>query len=329
MHKKVGVVGAGYWGPNLIRNCHDLGVLDAVCDTDGGVLQSVAARYPGLVTTTRYEDLLARDISAVIIATPAQTHASLCLRALSAGKHVFVEKPLALSVEEGELIANAAEKAGKIAFVGHLMLYHPALRKIRSMIEEGVIGRVWHVRFRRLSLGKLRNHEDVWWSFAPHDVAVMLAIFGEEPLSCVAARTAHLVPGMCDVAYADFFFSEHRSAHIEVCWLDPDKTARIDVFGSNGVLSLNDSRKGSQLTLCQYRVEVDGVGQRTIRKNEPQYVSVGDGEPLKEEILAFLEAIETGNEPETSAKRGVAILRAISMVSRTKPHVSEPMSALA
>ncbi len=179
----LGVAGAGYWGPNLIRNCAELGILDSVCDLDESALAAVARSYPGVATTTRFEELLARQIQGVIIATPAQIHASMCLEAIAAGKHVFVEKPLALTVGEGEQIGRAAAQAGLVVFVGHVLLYHPAVRKLRALLAEDVIGPIWHLRSRRLSLGKLRNHESVWWSFAPHDIALMLAIMGEEPRS--------------------------------------------------------------------------------------------------------------------------------------------------
>ena len=239
---RLGVAGAGYWGPNLIRNCAELGILDSVCDLDESALAAVARLYPGVATTTRFEELLARQVQGVVIATPAHLHASMCLEAIAAGKHVFVEKPLALTVSEGEQIARAAAQAGLVVFVGHVLLYHPAVRKLRALLAEDVIGPVWHLRSRRLSLGKLRNHESVWWSFAPHDIALMLAIMGEEPRSVLSAQTASMIAEISDVAYADFQFSNNRSAHIEVCWLDPEKSARLDVFGAHGVITLKDAR---------------------------------------------------------------------------------------
>ena len=316
MHKhdiRIGVVGAGYWGPNLIRHCARLGYLDSVCDIDEGALESVRLRHPSVATTTQFHTLLARPINAVVIAAPAQLHARMCLEAVAAGKHVFVEKPLALDVEEGTRIADAAEAAGLVVFVGHLLLYHPAVKKLQSLIAEGVIGDVWHVRSRRLSLGKLRSHENVWWSFAPHDVAVVLAIMGEGPIGVAAAQTHARDAAISDLAYADFEFSRGRSAHIEVCWLDPEKSARLDVFGTTGVMTLTDSRNGSSLTVKPVAISSDQHGRPVATRGEEINIAFGDGEPLEAEILAFIDSIATGKLAETNARRGVAVIEALAM----------------
>jgi predicted dehydrogenase len=310
---RIGVVGAGYWGPNLIRNCAELGVLDSVCDIDEAALATIQKGNPSVFTTTHFEAMLARPIQGVIVAAPAQLHASMCLKALSAGKHVFVEKPLALSVEEGRRIADAAQAAGLSVFVGHLLLYHPAVKKLRATIAEGLIGEVWHVRSRRLSLGKLRSHENVWWSFAPHDTALMLAIMGEEPQAATSAQTCGRRTSISDVAYADFEFSEGRSAHIEVCWLDPEKSARLDVFGSQGVITWTDSRQGSALRLTRFTTTEDSRGLPVVLRGEEQQIAFEEGEPMRAELLAFMDSIVTGQPAETDARQGTAVLRALAM----------------
>src|SRR5579872_231395 len=165
---KIGVVGAGYWGPNLIRNCAELGVLHSVCDIDPETLTALGTLYPHVKLFREFDQFLDGGLDAVVIAAPAQLHAPMAMRSIAAGKHVFVEKPLALDVATGQHICEAAEKAKLQLFVGHLLLYHPGIKKMRSLLSEQVIGEVWHVRSRRLSFGKLRAHEDVWWSFAPH-----------------------------------------------------------------------------------------------------------------------------------------------------------------
>jgi len=310
---RIGVVGAGYWGPNLIRNCAELGVLDSVCDIDDEALEATRLAYPSISTVGRFSELLARRIDAVVIAAPAQYHARMCLEALDAGKHVFVEKPLALTVAEGRRIAEIADSKGLIVFVGHLLLYHPAVKKLRSLIAEGVIGDVWHVRSRRLSLGRLRVHENVWWSFAPHDVALVLAIMDHEPTHVTAAQTARQTGNLADVAYADFTFPFGRSAHIEVCWLDPEKSARLDVFGSSGVVTLNDSRAGSVLTVRPLTVKSDQAGKLTVRRGEELNIHVDEVEPLKAEINAFVEAVVIRKPAETDAWQGVRVLQALAM----------------
>jgi len=310
---RIGVIGAGYWGSNLIRNCAELGVLDSVCDPDESALETARQLYPSIVATTDLTDLLSRPVDAVMIAAPAKLHADITLSAIARGKHVFVEKPLALSVSDGQQVEKAARGAGLTVFVGHLLFYHPAVKKLRSMIAEGVIGDVWHVRSRRLSLGRLRTHENVWWSFAPHDVALTIAIFGEEPLGVSSAQTQGRGLPISDVAYADFQFSNGRTAHIEVSWLDPDKTARLDIFGKRGVLTFNDSRKGSSLTLKPFTISANEGGMPVAIRGEEQNIEFESLEPLKAEIQAFVDSIAVERLPETDASQGIAVLRALAM----------------
>ena len=310
---RIGVIGAGYWGPNLIRNCAELGVLDSVCDINGDALEKVRSLYPSVATVTSMSELWDRPINAVVIAAPAQLHSKMALEAIAAGKHVFVEKPLALTVAEGVAVHAAAKAARLQVVVGHLLLYHPAVVRMRSLIAENAIGNLWHIRFRRLQLGKLRSHESVWWSFAPHDIAVMLAIMGSEPLSVSASQTSYRVPDISDVAYADFTFTGGKSAHLEVCWLDPTKSARIDVFGTEGVLSLEDRRGSSELTLTKARANGTGAHSLEVIRGDSQRIDVEKGEPLRAELNAFILAIATGKSAETDALEGISVLRALSM----------------
>lgn len=316
-------MGAGYWGPNLIRNAADLGVLDSVCDADPSALAPVRAGYPQAFVTTDFAELLRRPLDGVIIAAPAHLHAPMAMQALAARKHVFVEKPLALTTEQGEEVARAARAAGRQVFVGHLLLYHPAVKKMRALIGAGDIGDVYHVRSRRLSLGKLRRHETVWWSFAPHDVAVVLALMGEEPVAVSAAQTAFRSPKMSDVAYADFQFSGGRTAHIEVCWLDPQKSARLDVFGSAGVLTLEDSRQGTSLRLTRCGVSPDNA--LAVWRNEPEPIPIETIEPLKAELQAFLKSMATGQPSETDAEEGLAVIRSLKMADDAALHSAVDM----
>ncbi len=316
---RVGVVGAGYWGPNLIRNCAELGILDSVCDADAAALRTVQAAHPGIATLSSYDDLLARPLDAVIIATPAQHHARMALQALGARKHVFVEKPLALTVPEAQSVLDLAEAAGLTLFVGHLLLYHPAVTRLRQAVADGMVGRVWHIRSRRLSLGKLRAHETVWWSFAPHDVAVILAIIGSEPERATGLQTACRTNEIWDAAYADYVFANGATAHIEVGWLDPHKSARMDVFGSAGVLTLEDSRAGSSLlfTPCGARGGESGLA---VWRGEPAQLDVEPQEPLKAELQAFVASVVTGRAAETDGNEGIAVLRMLKMADEAALH---------
>jgi UDP-2-acetamido-3-amino-2,3-dideoxy-glucuronate N-acetyltransferase len=309
---RVGVVGAGYWGTNLVRVSHELGILDSVCDEDPTALASTRHSYPDVKITSNFESLLERPIDAVIIATPAQTHARLAVRALKAGKHIFVEKPLALTVAEGEEVAAAAEHAGKEVVVGHLLLYHPAVQKILVLISSDAIGRIWHMRSRRLALGKIRLHENVWWSFAPHDIALMLRLMQGPPLRASASQASR-ANGLSDIAYADYTFSGGRSAHIEVCWLDPEKSARLDLFGERGVLTFCDSRAGGSLILKPLSIQSDGLGPPSISRGEERMVPFSGEEPLRAELRAFVDCVQKGKPVESSARHGIAVLRALEM----------------
>jgi UDP-2-acetamido-3-amino-2,3-dideoxy-glucuronate N-acetyltransferase len=326
---RLGVIGGGYWGQNLIRTCADLGVLDAICDADEGVRAALAHTYPDVSIYDEPERLLEEALDGVLIATPAITHAELAVAAFKRGLHVFVEKPMALSVADGERMQDAAERASRQLFVGHLLLYHPAVRKMRGLIDEQAIGRVWHVRSRRLSLGKLRQHESVWWSFAPHDVALMLAIMGEEPESATGSHIGWLSSRLPDIAYADFQFSHGRAGHIEVNWLDPQKCARLDVYGTDGVITFEDFRVGQRLTVAMCGAKPDERGVLRATRGETYEVAIEPGEPLREEIIAFLTSIRFDIPSETDGKEGVAVLRALEMADDGSSHRDVMPSAIA
>jgi UDP-2-acetamido-3-amino-2,3-dideoxy-glucuronate N-acetyltransferase len=313
---RVGVAGAGYWGGNLVRVFSEFGVLESICDPDEEAASRAKRLYPAVPITADFDLLLSRPIDAVAIATPAQLHEKMCLTAIGAGKHVFVEKPLALSAEAGQKIAEEAQKARRIVFVGHLLLYHPAVTKLLSIIEAGAIGRVWHFRSRRLSLGKLRNLESVWWSFAPHDVALMLTIMGSEPVAARAALSARRIGTPSDVAYADFEFSDNRSAHVEVCWLDPEKSAQLDIFGEDGVITFRDSRHESSLQLRRFSIVTGPRGPQVARGDEAQ-IPFERREPLVAEIQAFLDAVGSGKPFPSTAAQGAVVLRSLTMAAQS------------
>ncbi|MDE2571536.1 MAG: Gfo/Idh/MocA family oxidoreductase [bacterium] len=309
---RLGVVGAGYWGANLVRNCAQLGVLSVVSDLNAATLAAVHGAHPGVAVTLEVEDLLSAPIDGVVIAAPAPLHASLARRAASAGKHVFVEKPFALTVAEAQSIVEETERCGVTSMAGHVLLYHPAVERLLELVRAGAVGRVAHVRSRRLSLGKLREHESVWWSFAPHDVALVLEILGETPLEISGRQhrfSAHALP---DMAYADACFADGRSAHVEVSWRDPGKTSRLDVFGSEGVLTFTDSRAGASLTLTRCGERREEHGGRGIWREEPQTVAFTAGEPLRRELEAFIETIRTGVPALTDGRKAVEVVRVLA-----------------
>ncbi|MGZ3517222.1 MAG: Gfo/Idh/MocA family protein [Vulcanimicrobiaceae bacterium] len=314
---RIGIIGAGYWGANLIRNCFQMGVLEAVCDSSLRALDSVRSTYEGVKIFCDVDAMLANAaIDAVIIAAPAPAHADLAIRAIAAGKHVFVEKPLALAIHDAERVVAAAEAAKLRLFVGHVLLYHPAVLKLLELVEAGRIGRVRHLRSRRLSWGRLRSQENVWWSFAPHDCALMLAVMRAEPVTAHGVQSAYVRPDIGDFAYADFRFEDGRSAHIEVSWLDPDKSSRIDVFGSEGTLTFIDSREGAKLFLTPCGDRPDSHGQPELWRGDQEEVALPSGEPLRLELEAFCSAITGSAHFPTEGREGLAVVRALAMVDQ-------------
>jgi len=326
---RIGVVGAGTWGINVASTCAKLGVLAAVCDTDLHALERIRSRYDGVKIYCHYPTMLRlAKLDAVAIAAPAQFHAEFAHLAIEAGLDVFVEKPLALSVSEASGIVDAAERAGCKLAVGHVLLYHPAIRAMLKLIGQGCIGDVRHFRSRRLSWGRLRAHEDVWWSFAPHDVAVMLEVFGEEPSSVTSASGAYVRPHIADVTYADFAFSTGRTAHVEVAWIDPNKRSGIDVFGSRGVLSFAANGGESSLTLVPCGDRLNARGEPELWRGEPQPIETPPGEPLTLELESFCRMERGGAPVVTDGREGLAVVRTLAMVHERAGWQSQPSEAV-
>lgn len=312
---RIGVAGTGKWGMNVVKTCANLGYLNAVCDKDLRPLEEIRSRYDDVRLFCDFDTMLQLGkITAVAIAAPAQYHSELAIRALQAGLDVFVEKPLALSVEDAQRVVETAAEFRRKLVVGHVLLYHPGVQAMLSMISSGAIGEVRHVRSRRSSWGRLREHEDVWWSFSPHDVALVLAIFGEEPESASGSAGAFVRPHIADIAYADFRFSMGRTAHVEANWIDPQKNSQTDVFGSTGVLSFRDGADGGTLRYTPGGDRLSIGGTVELVREETVDVPVAAGEPLAIELEAFARFVRGGRVPPTDGREGLAVVRALSMV---------------
>lgn len=315
---KVGVIGAGRWGANIVRTLHELGVLESICDANEAAIAVLGSQYPDVALELEVHSLLARDIDAVAIAAPAVLHAELALEALEAGKHVFVEKPLAISADDAALVVRAARARGLTLFVGHVLLYHPAVQRAVELIDEGAIGDVRHMRSRRLSWGTLRSSENVWWSFAPHDVSLALAIFGEMPVNVRGTELPFVQPNIADFCYADLTFTGRRSAHIEVSWLDPNKSSQLDIFGSRGVLTLKDSREGATLTLTPCGEKIDAAGKPVLWREDARSVDFTVAAPLTAELRAFIDNVTRGTRPLTDGENGLSVVNVLGMLGRTQ-----------
>ena len=302
----VAVAGCGYWGKNLVRNFRELGALAAVCDPHPAGRELAAEVAPDVEIGDSFEAALAHP--AVAIATPAETHYELARRALEAGRDVFVEKPLALTYEQGAELVRLAERRRRILMVGHVLEYHPAIVRLHELIRDGELGDVHYIYSHRLSLGKVRREENILWSFAPHDIAIILRLLGELPQRVSATGGSYLQPGIADVTVTSLQFAGGQRAHIHVSWLHPFKEQRLVVVGSRKMASFDDV--GKRLVLYDQRVEWRDDMALPIR-HEGDLVPFADEEPLGNECRAFLEAVDSRRQPLTDGESGLRVLRVL------------------
>lgn len=307
-HPRVALVGTGYWGPNLARNLHALEALSAICDRNPEALARWAVVYPGARTTTDYQQVLAdRSLDAVVLATPAATHAELAMQALRAGKHVLVEKPLALNRQEAEALAAEADRLDRILMVGHILVYHPAFQALVALVRSGELGQVRHVRSERLSLGKLRSEENVLWSFGPHDASLLAELLAADPLEVRANGHAILQEGVEDVVTLDMRYPGDVTAHVHLSWLEPVKRHRLTVIGTRKMAVFDDTLSEGKLRLYDRGFDRTEAGW-TLRRGEELLVPYEPGEPMARECAHFLDCIRTGSRPRTDGLSGARVL---------------------
>jgi len=309
-------VGYGYWGRNLARNFFELGHLAAIVDTDEGVAEAAAKAFG--VPAMRFETALADPgIDAISLASPAGMHHRQAKAALEAGKHVYVEKPLALDIGEAEELNALAEARGLTLMVGHLLQYHPVYLKLRELVEAGELGAIRHVYSNRLSLGKFRTEENVLWSFAPHDISMILRLAGGEPVEVTAQGNAVFTPGVADLVTVQMRFGQGTRAHVLASWMHPFKEQRLVVIGEAGMAVFEDSQPEWADKLLLYRHVIDCSGQvPTPSKAEAERVHVEKAEPLKQECVHFAQCIETGMRPRTDGREAIAVLRVLDRAER-------------
>ena len=321
----VGVVGCGYWGKNLVRNFHDLGVLHAVCDVDETRLQDISKKY-SVTAVRRIEELLGMTgIEAVVIAAPAAQHYELAKSALLACKDVFVEKPLALRVEEGQELADLARKHGRILMVGHLLQYHPAVLELGRLISAGELGRVQYIYSSRLNLGKLRTEENILWSFAPHDISTILSLLNEEPISVAAHGGCYLSRDISDVTLTSCDFASGVKAHIFVSWLHPYKEQKLVIVADRKMAVFDDTQTVEKLVLYPHQISwLDRVP--VARKAEGQVVPLSNDEPLRLECEHFLECIRERKKPRTDAESALRVLRILRACEQSLSNHGQPVT---
>jgi UDP-2-acetamido-3-amino-2,3-dideoxy-glucuronate N-acetyltransferase len=316
MKPTVAVVGMGYWGKNLVRNFYELGALSAVCDSDLSVETTCRRDYGNVRFCTEFGSVLSdANIAAVALATPAVTHYEMAKAALEAGKDVFVEKPLAIDVGQGRELVELAKKRQRILMVGHILRYHPAIVKLQEMVRSGALGQIQCLYSNRLNIGKIRTEENILWSFAPHDISVMLALLNESPNHVSSQGGAYLSRNVFDVTLSQFEFGGGVHAHIFVSWLHPFKEQRLVVIGSEKMAVFDDTAE-HKLVLYPHKVEWrDRVPIAVKAKGE--HVVLEDREPLKAECQHFLDSIASRTSPLTDGEEGLRVLSVLDACQRS------------
>jgi UDP-2-acetamido-3-amino-2,3-dideoxy-glucuronate N-acetyltransferase len=311
----VAVVGVGYWGKNLVRNFHGLGTLSALCDAEKSVEANYQRQYPTVRFYRQFTGVLSdSSITAVALATPAVTHYEMARAAMEAGKDVLVEKPLAIDVKHGEELVRLAETNGRILMVGHILRYHPAILRLQQLIREGALGKINYLYSNRLNIGKIRTEENILWSFAPHDISVMLSLLNEMPVRVSCQGGAYLNRDVNDVTLSHFDFASGVQAHIFVSWLHPVKEQRLVVVGSQKMAVFDDTAE-HKLVLYPHRVEWRNRIPTAV-KADAEVVDLEAGEPLRAECQHFLNCVKTRTSPVSDGTEGLRVLRVLDACQR-------------
>ncbi len=319
---RVGVVGLGYWGPNLARNLASIPGCELawLCDASEQMRAKLEPSFPTARSTGALEDLLGDDeLDAVVLATPVPTHAELAIAVAQAGKHCFVEKPLATNAADGERAVAAAARAGKILMVGHLLEYHPAVARLKGLIDGEELGGLYYIYGNRLNLGKLRADENALWSLGAHDVSVALYLIGEEPVECLAHGASYVREGVQDVVFCYLRFPSGIVAHLHLSWLDPHKERRLTVVGSRRMATFDDMLIEGKLTIYDKGFDEDtrSWGEYIARAGDTFSPRIPNLEPLRIECEHFIECIRTGATPRSDGHSGLRVVRVLEQLQRS------------
>lgn len=312
---KITVIGCGYWGKNLVRNFSEIGALHSVCDANSELANAASQTYG--VPALFLEQVLQSDVDGVVIAAPAAQHFDLTQKVLKAGKHVFVEKPLSLKIDEAQKLCEFSIQVNRKLMVGHLLQYHPAFLELKQLISKGNLGRLQYIYSNRLNLGKFRNEENILWSFAPHDISMILGLAGDLPEKIYATGACHLNPRIHDVTTTHMHFKNGIQAHIFVSWLHPYKEQKLVVVGDRGMAVFDDGLPwGEKLKLYPHQVTwVDGLPQP--EKADVIHVPLAVEEPLKLECQHFIDSIKNDQKPRTDGYEGLRVLRVLDAAQQS------------
>ncbi len=318
----VGVAGLGYWGPNLARNfamipgCE----LTWLCDASDPARAKLGQAHPTARVTADLQELLEDpELDAVALATPVPTHAELATRVLDAGKHCFVEKPLATTAADAQQAVDAAERADRTLMVGHLLEYHPAVDRLHDLLGGGELGDLYYVYGNRLNLGKLRSDENALWSLGAHDVSVVLALIGEEPVQCLAHGSSYVREGIEDVVFCYLRFGSGAVAHLHLSWLDPHKERRLTVVGSKRMATFDDMQIEGKLTVYDKGFDEDARswGEYIARSGDIYSPRIPNVEPLRLECEHFVDCLRTGATPRSDGHSGLRVVRVLEALQRS------------
>jgi predicted dehydrogenase len=316
----IGLVGLGPWGTNLARNFGELTRLKWLCDLDAAKHEQLAGRFPATTFTGRLEDLLGDpEVDAVVIATPVVTHAALALLALQAGKHVFVEKPMGLTSDDAEELVETAESHGLVLMPGHLLLYHPGVRKLKELVDSQALGDVLYVYGNRQNLGTIRRDENALWSLGVHDLSVILHLLGEEPTEIWARGESFLKESVEDVVFCYLRFPSGKVAHMHLSWLDPHKMRRMTVVGTRKMAVFDDMELERKITVYDKAAEqpLGTYGEWRTRTGDIYSPRIANDEPLRVECAHFLSLVAGGGDSGRAARDGLAVVRVLEQLQRS------------
>ena len=325
MTVRVAVIGAGRWGRNLVRVLHRLGALHTVCDLEAGARDAVVRMYPDVRVVQKVDDVLAdREVSAIVVALPAQLHHAVARRALRAGKDVLVEKPLALSTREGRDLVSLARRRRAVLMVGHILNYHPGFTRLQAIVRSGELGDVLYIYSNRLNLGQVRREENILWSFAPHDISAILSLVGALPITVSATGRAYLQPAVVDVTVTNLTFAGGVRAHVFVSWLHPFKEQRLVVVGARKMAVFDDMLSEAKLKIYDKGIEwTDGMP--VPREAPARIIDVAGDEPLEEECRHFLECAMSRATPRTDGGSAVDVLAVLEASQRSLARDGHPV----
>jgi UDP-2-acetamido-3-amino-2,3-dideoxy-glucuronate N-acetyltransferase len=320
MKKNIAVVGCGHWGKNLVRNFSELGALFSICDPSSKIVDQYASLY-NVKKSSFTEIINDPNIKGIVLAVPAYLHASMAIEAMNKNKHVFVEKPLAMNEVEAEAMIETAKKNKVRLMVGHLLQYHPIFKMIKEYVGEGKIGQINYIYSNRLSFGKVRTNEDIIWSFAPHDISMILSLIGQEPEYVSTNATSILQKNIADIAIIHMKFKSGLKSHISVSWLHPHKEHKLVVVGQSAMLVFDDAKPWHEkLALYPYEV-VSSKKLINLQNFNVQYAKVTEEEPLKNECQHFLDVVEKDIQPLTDGAEGLRVIKVLSAASRSQNEV--------